>query len=153
MKKFHFGENLRIIRRQKHITQQKMADKVDISQANYSRIENQSTPPSPELVIRIANALGVEPIELMPPVDPNAVPAVPEISHRQKTKELLRTPFGKLVIVAIFLSLVPAAYALAHAFCVENKASDQTTIIVQRSAAALTIGGIWLWVWWIKRGK
>ena len=54
------GDNVSAIRQQNKMTQQELADKLDISRVYLSRIENNRDIPSDELTGRIADALGVE---------------------------------------------------------------------------------------------
>ena len=54
------GDNISAIRQQNKMTQQELADKLDISRVYLSRIENNRDIPSDELTGRIADALGVE---------------------------------------------------------------------------------------------
>lgn len=63
MKKL-FGKKLRELRRQKNITQEQMAEKIDIKPENYSRIENGLSFPKPENIVKISKALEVEIAEL-----------------------------------------------------------------------------------------
>ena len=63
MKKM-FGKRLRELRRQKNITQEQMAEKIDIKPENYSRIENGLSFPKPENIVKISKALDIEIAEL-----------------------------------------------------------------------------------------
>jgi len=59
-----FSENLRRIRTQKDITQGKLAEVAGIAQAAISQLENATRPPTPAMLQKLSNALGVEPSEL-----------------------------------------------------------------------------------------
>lgn len=150
MQNFHFGENLRRIRRAKDISQEAMALKLNISQTKYFRIESQSTIPDENLVAEMAKILEVPVTDLIPS---NAKPALPVIQREHKTKEIINTPFGTLFIIVAAVTLVSAAYQLATEVCIYNNTSDQTTIISQRSAGLLMGGYIWYWVRKIKKSK
>ena len=59
-----FGKRLREIRTAKSLTQEKMAEQIEIQPENYSRIENGLSFPKPENLVKISNVLGVEIAEL-----------------------------------------------------------------------------------------
>ncbi|MBO6087776.1 helix-turn-helix transcriptional regulator [bacterium] len=63
MKKM-FGERLRTLRRQKNLTQEQLAEIINIQPENYSRIENGLSFPKPENIVKISQALDVEIAEL-----------------------------------------------------------------------------------------
>lgn len=63
MKKM-FGERLRTLRRQKNLTQEQLAEIINIQPENYSRIENGLAFPKPENIVKISQALDVEIAEL-----------------------------------------------------------------------------------------
>ena len=56
---------LREIRQRKFLTQQQLADKIGTTKANISRLENGTQEPRPSTVLRLAEALGVAPEELV----------------------------------------------------------------------------------------
>lgn len=56
-----FGEYLRQLRKDKHITQRELANKIDVDFTYISKIETGALqPPSEEIIIKIANVLGVD---------------------------------------------------------------------------------------------
>ena len=63
MKKL-FGKRLREIRRRKNLTQEQLAEMINIKTENYSRIENGLSFPKPENIEKLANILNVEISEL-----------------------------------------------------------------------------------------
>lgn len=65
MKQNIFGANLKRIRTEKGITQRQLADKIMISTPNISRWENGEAYPQIIWVYAIANALQVNPEELV----------------------------------------------------------------------------------------
>ncbi len=67
MEIFNFGENLRKIRASKGISQEAMANKMDISQTKYSRIERGKILPDQVFISIAAGYLEVAPKDLMPP--------------------------------------------------------------------------------------
>jgi transcriptional regulator with XRE-family HTH domain len=60
-----FGKKLREIRESKGISIRGLADAADIDYSNLNRIENGSTEAGVCMIVTIANALGVEPSELL----------------------------------------------------------------------------------------
>lgn len=60
-----FGENLKRIRKDKGMTQKQLSDKIRISVPNISRWENNESYPQVIWVYEVANALGVNPEELI----------------------------------------------------------------------------------------
>ena len=53
------GKQIREIRRQRHLTQEKLAEKVDLSVPYISHLERGSKKPSLEVLTRLAESLGV----------------------------------------------------------------------------------------------
>ena len=62
----NFGTNLRNLRVSRHLTQQKVADDLDISQASVTAYECNVREPSFEIVRRFAEYFNVSPSQLMP---------------------------------------------------------------------------------------
>ena len=62
--KKNFGKRLRELRTQKGLTQEKMAEQIEIQPENYSRIENGLSFPKPENLAKLSKVLGVELAEL-----------------------------------------------------------------------------------------
>ena len=65
----NFGTNLRNLRVQRNLTQQKLADEIGISQASVGAYEIGTREPSFETVKRFADFFGVAPSTLMPFVE------------------------------------------------------------------------------------
>ena len=61
------GRKLRDLRDQRHLTQQEMASKAGVPRTYISRIENARLLPGPVMLHRIADALQVEILDLLPP--------------------------------------------------------------------------------------
>jgi transcriptional regulator with XRE-family HTH domain len=61
------GRKLRELRDQRHLTQQEMAAKAGVPRTYISRIENARLLPGPVMLRRIAEALDVEILDLLPP--------------------------------------------------------------------------------------
>lgn len=63
MKSFHFGENLRMMRNFRGLTQEVMAKDLNMSQGTYSKIEYNQDLPEAEMICRLAEILQFEPDE------------------------------------------------------------------------------------------
>lgn len=63
MKNFHFGENLRMMRNYRGLTQEAMANGLDMAQGTYSKIEYSKDLPDNEMIGRLAEILQFEPDE------------------------------------------------------------------------------------------
>jgi len=59
-----FSENLRTARVKKGKTQDELARDAKIAQAAISQLENATRPPTPAMLQKLSQALGVEPSEL-----------------------------------------------------------------------------------------
>ena len=60
------GRKLRELREQRHLTQQEMAGKAGVPRTYISRIENARLLPGPVMLLRIADALSVTILDLLP---------------------------------------------------------------------------------------
>jgi transcriptional regulator with XRE-family HTH domain len=63
---------LRSIRERRALSQQELADKAGLSRVAVVRIESGTTEPYPSTVRKLASALGVQPHELMEPMEGEA---------------------------------------------------------------------------------
>ncbi len=70
------GRKLRELREQQHLTQQEMAVKAGVPRTYISRIENARLLPGPVMLRRIAEALQVEILDLLPKKRQIAIPGV-----------------------------------------------------------------------------
>lgn len=66
---------LRIFRERKALSQRELADLAGMTHTQISRIETGLSKPYPTTVRKLAHALGVEPFELMEPIDAKSVAA------------------------------------------------------------------------------
>lgn len=83
MKKM-FGKRLRELRTAKMLTQETVAELIDIKPENYSRLENGLSFPKPENIVKISKVLGVEIAELF------------QFSHLNDYDKILETLIEKL---------------------------------------------------------
>jgi len=87
-----FIQNLKYYRKQAHVSQEKLAEKCDCATATIGNIEIGRQSPSFELLIKIANALNINPADLF----------LRDTSKNQNElkstlKELIESDFPKLV--------------------------------------------------------
>src|SRR3970282_2127619 len=75
------GRKLRELREERHLTQQEMAGKAGVPRTHISRIENARLLPGPVMLHRLADALAVEILELLPQAKSSAVAPVTEGDH------------------------------------------------------------------------
>ena len=85
------GRKLRELREQRHLTQQEMAGKAGVPRTYISRIENARLLPGPLMLRRIADALAVEILDLLPQSNNGNHPGDP-------VQEALWEPFAKLFL-------------------------------------------------------
>lgn len=83
MKKM-FGKRLREIRLTKMLTQEAVAELIDIKPENYSRIENGLSFPKPENIVKLSEVLNVEIAELF------------QFTHLNDYDKILDAIIGKL---------------------------------------------------------
>ncbi len=83
MKKM-FGQRLRELRIAKKLTQETVAELIDIKPENYSRIENGLSFPKPENIVKLSRVLDVEIAELF------------QFSHLNDYEKILDTIINKL---------------------------------------------------------
>ncbi|OFV98990.1 MAG: hypothetical protein A3F68_13425 [Acidobacteria bacterium RIFCSPLOWO2_12_FULL_54_10] len=65
-REFTIGRRLRELREQRHLTQQEMAERAGVPRTYISRIENARLLPGPVMLHRIADALKVEMLDMLP---------------------------------------------------------------------------------------
>lgn len=59
------GKRIRTVRRRNHMTQETLAEKIDVSTPHISNVERGTVKPSLEVIINIANALSVTADDLL----------------------------------------------------------------------------------------
>ena len=60
----NLGQNIAFYRKRRHLTQEALAEKVNVNNTHLSRIENGISSASLDLIFAIADALDVEPYKL-----------------------------------------------------------------------------------------
>lgn len=79
-----YGEKIRMIREIRNYSQEHMADRLGIKQNSYSKIENNQTKLTTEMLQKIADALGVSPMDIM-----NQQPAIINLQSNQGTQHAI----------------------------------------------------------------
>lgn len=149
MHTFNFGENLRIIRQEKGISQEAMAQHLNISQATYATIENQTTVTNHKWFYQIAEILDVPGNKLIAPLKE------PDLQDEQSTYtpelesnpiEILNTPFGNFILIGLSLTIIKAIYDAVRGACSAIETSDSTMTLASWTAALLTAAFIYYWI-------
>jgi len=92
----NFGTNLRNLRIQRHLTQQRLADDLNCSQATITAYENGVREPSFEIVRRFAEYFHVAPSALMPFGEVSDDEYIRRIADSFNTNPKLRVLFDKV---------------------------------------------------------
>lgn len=78
------GEKIRMIREIRNYSQEYMADRLGIKQNSYSKIENNQTKLTTEMLQKIADVLQVSPMDIM-----NQQPAIINLQSNQGTQHAI----------------------------------------------------------------
>lgn len=86
-----FGQNLIYYRRKKGLTQQEVADKLNLNRSTYTKYETSVSEPSLEILLKIADIFDVEPNKLLNDENPEVFNRVaePSIIPSEKEKKLI----------------------------------------------------------------
>ncbi len=86
-----FGQNLIYYRRKKGLTQQEVADKLNLNRSTYTKYETSVSEPSLEILLKIADIFDVEPNKLLNDEIPefNTKVAEPPIIPSDKEKKFI----------------------------------------------------------------
>ena len=129
MDDFIYGKNLRNSRRAQRMSQHKLSNLLDISQANYSRIERNGVVNNLQLIHEIHEILGVLPkkrIAQLVEIDHYTLAEIRKPAHEDATlKQLITVNYlGTFAILAYFL------YDFALGFCSGVGMSEKAGIVV-----------------------
>jgi transcriptional regulator with XRE-family HTH domain len=75
MKKIEFADNLKRVAKQREMTQRKLAEMCDVTEATMSRYFNGQRVPNAIAILKMSNALNVSPSELIEPDKQKKYPA------------------------------------------------------------------------------
>jgi transcriptional regulator with XRE-family HTH domain len=149
MTNFNYGENLRILRQRKGISQEAMAMKLNISQTKYSRMERRSNIPDDTLVKKIAEILCIPVSELLPPLEElncNTMGATHGSGKGLKASELLVKPTTFIIKIALALALAGVAYDAAGGASSALEVSDNTSLFAKWTAALAMMACFYNWL-------
>jgi transcriptional regulator with XRE-family HTH domain len=79
-----YGEKIKMIREVRNLSQEFVADKLGIKQNSYSKIENNQTKLTAEMLQKIADVLQVSPMDIM-----NQQPAIINLQPNQGTQNAI----------------------------------------------------------------
>ncbi len=79
-----YGDKIRMIREVRNFSQEYIADKLGIKQNSYSKIENNQTKLTAEMLQKIADVLQVSPLDIM-----NHQPAIINLQSNQGTQQAI----------------------------------------------------------------
>ena len=148
MNNFNYGENLRIIRQAKGVSQESMAWNLTISQASYSRLENGKIMPNPQQIAMINKILGIPPSELMPHLE--------ELEHDtlvsthgsglgRQAAALLGKPAIFFVKTGLALTLGGVGYDAARGACSALETSANSSSFASWIAALSMVAYFYYW--------
>lgn len=138
MNTFHYGENLRRLRKSSSMTQESMAEQLGISQASYSRLEQQSVMRDPRVSAKVAKILKIEPAALRPPRQRWAsgiIPIIGEAGFNRKMRAILHSSIGVMVVIGGLAAFVSLVFDLCRGFLPRVGASETTVEWVSWTAA------------------
>ena len=149
MKNFNYGENLRILRQRKGISQDAMAMNLNISQTKYSRMERRSNMWDSTLVEKIAEILRIPVSELLPPLeelDNNTMAATNGSGIGHKASELLGKPTAFIIKLGSALALAGVAYDAAGGASSALEISANTALFAKWTAAFTMMACFYNWL-------
>ena len=150
MNEFHFGENLRIVRQAKGISQEAMALFMGMSQTSFCNMEKRSTVPSHEVVERLAKVLEVEPSLLLS--GRNLEDLIPKVTFEQRAKEIMNTAEGVGLYWIIVIPFADSVYYAFDGFSRGFEASETVTRVVRFAAGAGALCFAWYWMRRMQKG-
>jgi len=154
MNNFNFGENLRITRQTKGISQESMAWNLNISQATYSRIESEKIMPDRQQSAKIGKILGIPP--------PDSLPILKELDHDTmvstrglglgwKASLLFATPIGFIIKIGLAFALANVACDAASGACDGMETSANTKLFTSWIAAVAMITCFYYWTGQVRK--
>lgn len=151
MNEFNFGENLRIIRQAKGISQEAMSIGLNISQAKYSRLERRHTIPSLDLVKKICIVLQEEPPLVLS--GRRIQDLMPKAGFEQQAKDIMNTTEGVVFFWMLVIPFINAAYDMGHGFCEGLGTSEGVQRAVRILTGVTAIGFAFYWMKRVRKGK
>lgn len=151
MHEFNFGENLRIIRQAKGISQEVMAIGLNMSQSKYSKLERNPFVPDVDLLEKISKLLEVESLVLL---SGRAIEdLVPKIGFEQNMQEIMNTRIGQVFFWMLLIPYINAVYDLADGFARLNIPNEMAHRVVRFIAGISAIVFAYYWMRQMQKGK
>ncbi len=151
MEVFSFGENLRIVRQAKGISQEVVAPGLNMAQSTYSKIERDPKISEPEMVEKIAKVLEIMPSILLSGRD--ITDLIPKNGFEQKAKEILTTRVGMIFYWILVIPFINAAYDMGDSFCAGYGTNDEVRKVVRFVAGLAAVIFAYYWRSRIQKGK
>ena len=151
MDNFNFGENLRIVRQAKGISQDAVGTGLNISQTSYSKVERSSNIPDLALVERIADLLKVDPSILLS--GQKIEDLIPKVSFETKVSEVMNTTMGVFFYWIISIPFINAVYDTATGFCTAWETTEETRRLVGFISGVSTIIFSYHWMRKVQKGS
>ena len=151
MNEFNFGENLRIIRQAKGISQEAMAIGLGMSQSKYSKLERKAGIPDLDLVEKISKLLEVEPSLLLSGREIEDL--IPKITFEQQAKQIMNTTVGIIFYWLLVIPFINAAYDFGNGFCEGLKTSEEVKKAVRIMAGLSAIIFAYYWMKRVQKGR
>jgi len=154
MNNFNYGENLRITRHAKGVSQDSMAWELKISQATYSRIESGKISPDGEQAAKLENILGIppsDPMLLLEGMENDSMVSTRGLGLSGKAAVLLGSPAGFIIKIGLALALGGVAYDAARGACSALQTSSDTSIFASWIAALTMVSYFYYWADGVKK--
>ena len=151
MHNFNFGENLRIVRQAKGISQEAMSIGLGISQSKYSKLERKDTVPDLDLVEKISKLLEVEPSLLLSGRELEDL--IPKNGFEQHAKQIMNTTIGKVFFWLLVIPFINAAYDFGNGACEGFGTSEEVKKVVRFMAGIAAITFAYYWMKRVQKGR
>lgn len=154
MNNFNYGENLRITRQIRGVSQESMAGDLNISQATYSRIESGKIMPDPQQSAKIEKILGIPPSDPMPlseKLSDDTMVSTRGSGLSAKAVVLLGKPAAFIIKIGLALALGGVAYDAAGGACSALQTSADTDLFASWIAALAMIACFYYWGGGVKK--
>ncbi|MCY1528635.1 Helix-turn-helix domain protein [compost metagenome] len=149
MGEFHFGDKLRALRKSRKLSQAEVAFHLNISQASYSRLENQKEVASPEMCQRIANFYKIDVEELDGTFEDPEFKAMKLVGGRRllrKIKNALHTLGGIFIVLGVIAALANLVYLAILGFCKSMGLAPLTAEVWGTLAGIVVLIYIYYWI-------
>lgn len=132
MENFNYGENLRITRQTKGVSQESMAWELKISQATYSRIESGKIRPDNRQSAKIEKILGIpsaDPMIHLEELDDDSVMSIRGSGLNIIATSIFRSMATFIIKLALALALGNVAFEATSGACDALETSSNTALL------------------------